>query len=319
MNTSLLPAGGLFRNLCFLFCFFPLIAWGTDPAAVKPRQAVKVLTVGNSFADNSTTFLPALAKSAGKKLVLFRANLGGHSMEQHVSYLEAFEADPANPKGSPYKKRFITEVPPKPAPTPAAVTGTDGLPVPTPTPTPDLTPKISLREALESQEWDVVTIQQVSHKSYKPETYQPFANTLIAYIRKYAPKAEILIQETWAYGDDALAGFNAKNGTDLTQQVMYDGLKAAYQKLSAETGLRILPVGDAFQKAREEGITVNSPKDIHANRNGQFLGAAIFYEMFFRDSVEKATFVPAKMDPAMAGILRKIAHQTVAEAAVVAK
>ncbi len=37
----------------------------------------------------------------------------------------------------------------------------------------------------------------------------------------------------------------------LNQQSMYEGLKAAYDKLSLRYGLRIIPSGDAYQAARK--------------------------------------------------------------------
>lgn len=283
--SSLLPSAGLVRSLSFLLCFLPLAVRGADSAPAAPRQEVKLLTVGNSFADNSVTYLSGIAKVAGKKLVLFRANLPAHTLQQHVAYLKAFETDPGNPKGSPYNN--------------PAAPGT----------------KISLREALQSKPWDVVTIQQASAWSFIPASYQPHANILIATIRQYAPQAEIMIHETWAYGDDVFPKFNQGKKSTLDQQKMYDGLKAAYQKLAMETGLRILPVGDAFQKARAQGIVVNGKENVHANPNGQLLGGAVFYEVLFQDNVENVPFVPKGMAPEMAQTLRRIAHQTVGEAA----
>jgi hypothetical protein len=119
----------------------------------SPRSSVKLLTIGNSFADNAIALLPELAKAGGKTITIFPANLGGHSLKQHAIYVQAFEADPNDPKGRAYKKRKDPR-----------------------------TGKIrdfSLREALQSEDWDVVNIQQVSNLSFKPDTYQPYANILI--------------------------------------------------------------------------------------------------------------------------------------------
>lgn len=282
MNT---PLAIRLAFLCIGFLPFTLKA--SEPVAAAPRSELKLLTVGNSFADNSTALLPAFAKAGGKKLTLFKANLGGHSLDQHVGYLQAFEADPANPWGRAYKQR--------------------------PDPRTGQKRDFSLKEALETEPWDVVTIQQVSHKSYKPETYQPFAGILIDYIKKNTPSAEIVIHETWAYGDDAIPAFNQKRHEFITQQSMYNGLKAAYAKLAGETGFRVLPVGDAFQKARAQGIVVNLPANIHANQNGEYLGAAIWYEMLFHENVENVAYVPANMDAELAKTLRHIAHEAVAQ------
>ncbi|XHR28604.1 MAG: DUF4886 domain-containing protein [Chthoniobacteraceae bacterium] len=281
MNSSLLVR---FAFVCIALAPFGLRA--ADPvASPTPRAELKLLTVGNSFTDNPTNLLPAFAKAGGKKLLLFKANLGGHSLEQHVGYLQAFEADPNDPKGHAYKQHADPRTGEK--------------------------KDFSLKEALEAEPWDVVTIQQVSHKSYKAETYQPFAGTLIGYIKKNSPNAEIVVQETWAYGDDALVKFNQGKPVQLDQQTMYTGLKAAYGKLASDNGFRVLPVGDAFQVARAQGLVVNLPENIHANENGEYLGAAIWYEMLFGENVEAVNYVPAKLDPETAKTLRHIAHEAV--------
>lgn len=255
-----------------------------------PKSTAKVLTIGNSFADDSVRCLPAMAKAGGKQLVLFRANLAGHSLEQHVGYLKAFEADSLNPKGSPYT------VPSK----------ADGI-----------KKKISLREALQRDVWDVVTIQQVSTLSIRYESFQPHAGKLIAYIQKHAPQARILIHETWAYSSDCSRYQDPKTPHLQDPETMHRNLKAAYGQLSAESGLGMIRVGDAFHSVitspdpiRLHGIKKDGTGDIHANFNGQFLGAAMFYEAVFNDSVLNNPFVPTGMTPEVAQRLREVAHAT---------
>src|SRR5690606_17582933 len=63
-------------------------------AAETARDAVKLLTIGNSFADDATAFLPAMATAGDKQLLLFRANLGGCSLERHARHLAAARANP---------------------------------------------------------------------------------------------------------------------------------------------------------------------------------------------------------------------------------
>jgi hypothetical protein len=281
--------------LAFVFLVSPIVR-AADPTPA-PRATVKLLTVGNSFADNSTHFLPELSKAGGKNLILFRANLGGHSLQQHVSYIEAFEANPDDPKGSPYQAKVD----------PVTKQKSGG---------------VSLRTALQKEPWDVVTIQQVSHQAPKYETYQPYAGTLIAYIHKYAPQAQILVQETWAYPEDCPRYSDPKFPYLQNPETMYQGLKAAYSQLSADTGLSLIPVGDAFHAVltgphpiRMHGKTADGKGDIHANANGEFRGAAMFYEMIFRDSVLSNPYIPQGVTPEDAKMLREVAHETVAKAA----
>lgn len=189
--------------------------------AKETKQAIKLLTIGNSFASNATEFLPAMAQAAGKDLLIFRANPGGCSFERHAKAMRAFELNPADPAGQLYKSAFF--------------------PVRN-----DPKKTYALQEALAAEKWDYVTIQQVSTLSFKYETFEPYAKEIIDCIHKFAPTAEILIHQTWAYRQD-YPGF--ADGT-FNQQMMFDGLVAAYAKLGAAYHLRIVPVGTAIQQAR---------------------------------------------------------------------
>lgn len=309
-----------------LLALVPVLVASRLGAAEEGRtdaEPVKVLTVGNSFADDACALLPDMARAGGKNLLLVRANLGGHSLAQHVGYLQAYEANADDPKGSPYTA-------------PAYLA------------TPDQK-KINLKAILTSKPWNFVTIQQVSNASFQEESYEPFAGILIGYIRKNAPTAEILIQETWAYREDHELFKDGK----LSQQSMYDGLKAAYDKLAQRYGLRIIPSGDAYQAARklprwtftfpdpkfdysnpapgalpdqhaslnvgwkwDKDKATGQPRFIldakHSNLYGRFLISCVWYEVIFNDSVLGNPFVPSGMSPEDAALLRQVAHEAVA-------
>jgi len=282
-----------------------------DPASVPvaPRTSAKILTVGNSFADNAATFLPELAKAGGKQLMCYRADLPGHSLKQHAGYIEAYEANPGDPKASPYKNEVTTK---------ALGDGWWGCQT---NPSALQKSNCSLQEMLGCEPWDYVTIQQFSGESFKPESYQPYAKTIVDCIRKAAPKAEILVLETWAYPDDYYDKFHytdaekASDNPGKNPKAMYAGLKAAYEKLAHDMGgLRIIPIGDAFQAVRAlpNPVSINLPHNGHANEAGQYLGGCVLYEMIYGESAENNSFVPKNMAPEEARLLRQIAHQVVA-------
>lgn len=266
------------------------------------RESLKLLTIGNSFADYPLSYLPDLAKAGGKTLVLGRANPGGCTLDRHASYLATALADPIDPKGCLYKNIPVFNLP-----------GRD---------------TVSLPEALAAQAWEIVTIQQASFDSYKPETYHPAVDQIIAAIRKFAPQAEIVVQETWVYRDDHPL-FQGKEG--MTQQKMYEGLRAAYHRLAADGGFRVIPTGDAMELARKsprwtfvadpnfdfknppEGklpkesgslwsgwswFTHKSGKvqlmldGKHTSTAGKYLGAAVWYQVVFGADTVPASFVP---------------------------
>jgi hypothetical protein len=176
-------------------------------------KTVRLVTVGNSFSQNATRYLDGLAKAAGHTLVHRPLAIGGASLEVHWVKAQAHENDPKDPRG--------------------------------------LYGKDSLRQVLMSDAWDYVTIQQASIKSHNLETYRPFAGQLHDAIKKAAPKAKVLVHQTWAYrvDDPRFTRPSSAPGEPATQADMYKGLTSAYETIAKELGAKLIPVGDAFQLA----------------------------------------------------------------------
>lgn len=184
------------------------------------RASLKLLTIGNSFADNALQEFKPLARAGGKELVYMRANIGGCSLERHAKHL--FQAEEGDPAGRAYKNIID--------------------------PTTGDRRDFTLPEALQLLPWDVVTIQQVSSSSFKRETFEPFADELIYAIRKYAPTAEIVVHMTWAYRDDHAI---FQKGDGFNPRKMHEQLRENYLWLASKNGFRILPSGEAFHLARQ--------------------------------------------------------------------
>lgn len=275
------------------------------------EKTVKVLAVGNSFSRNALHWFSDIVAASGNKTVATNAMIGGCDFERHMRHADAFELNPDNPEGRPYPGGK------------------------------------SLKDLLTQEKWDFVTIQQASPKSFKPETFHPHVDRLIAYIKKYAPQAEIVIHQTWAYRDDHPFWGQTNFNTD----VMYKGVRAAYDGLAAETGFRKIPCGDAMEAARRDpawGKFVPDPafdpktavypqlpdekrslhnsygwrknadgtykltSDLfHANAKGEYLLGCVWFEFFFEQSVTGNSFMPPGVTAEDAAILQLIAHRTV--------
>ena len=172
-------------------------------------KTVLLLTIGNSFSANATRYLKDLSKAGGHTLIHNSLVIGGSSFQVH--------ADKTKAEG---KARLYTN-------------GKD------------------LVANLTADQWDYVTIQQASIKSHDFGTYQPHAGFLRDLIVTHAPQAKLLIHQTWAYrvDDPRFAIKEPKPGEPKTQQEMYRGLTAAYDRLASEFEAKIIPVGDAFFQA----------------------------------------------------------------------
>lgn len=314
-------------NLAFLWIFLlwsasPLltIARGDDDADAKSKSSIKVLMIGNSFSRDTATYLGGLAEASGKKVVLLNCYHGSCSLEGHARGIEATEKDPTSPAARIYTHE-------------GSLGGGASLPN-----------EFNLKEALKSDKWDFVTIQQFSLISADQKTYEPWAHEIIEYIHKYAPQAEILVHETWAYREDT-PEFKGGKG----QKEMYEGLKAAYTKLANDYHLRMIPIGDAFQAARaterwtfhypdpnynytnpEKGTLPDQKGSLnmgwywrgvptdktpaldthHLSPAGKYLGSCVLYEVLFGEDVSDVHFCPNELKPDDVESLRKIAHET---------
>ena len=209
--------GSIMKKTVFVLLFAVFVFFTASANGIKE---LKVLTIGNSFADSVFTFLPDIAKSFPDcKLELDRANLGGCSLLRHWRIYARTQRNPKNKEYYVYKNKSI--------------------------------PHYSLQEKLVEKKWDIITIHQGSTPSPDWNTYEPYAGLLIAKIRKLAPQAEIVIQQTWNYRADA-PHFQPGHKWGFGQQEMYNRLDDCYRKLAEKYNLRIIPVGLSVQKYREK-------------------------------------------------------------------
>lgn len=240
------------------------------------KKTVKILTIGNSFSDSLRRYFSAVVESADCKLVVGYLNIGGCSLERHWNNVAKEIADPKTP--AHFKCTYL--------------------------------------ERLKSEDWDFISIQQVSHNSWKYETFQPFADNLISFLKENAPNAEIVIQQTWAY--HPLEKRIVKWG--ISQREMYEKLTETYETLAKKHGLRIIPTGDAVQIGREtqpggyrpeDASTIFTGDGFHLNARGQYLQACVWFGMLFDEPVSKVTLQPKELTAEDAAFLRETAQKAI--------
>lgn len=273
---------------------------------------MKVLTIGNSFTWSLRACLPAIAEERQEELKLEFANFGGCEFRRHWAYITAEENEPQCRMYMDYTMK--------------------------------------LRDLLASDDWDVVTIQSASHESWDYANYTPFAGLIIDYVKKHAPGAKIIIQQTWAYREDAPRLIEW--GFDRNE--MYRRLDQAYRKLGSEYNLPIIPSGLAVELALAEQpdgkfvnydpallLTLRWPdlppqahsvigscawrKDpstgemvlrrdtIHLNIRGQYLQACVWYGFLFNKDPRDIKYVHEDVSNSDAAFLRHIAARALKE------
>ncbi len=244
---------------------------------------MNVLSIGNSFSTNAHKFLPHLAKAKGKELLLCNLFIGGCSLEQHWNNWRE------------EKDAYDYEV---------------YLPFETEMSRPD---GVALHEAVEDEEWDVITLQQGSALSGVRESYTPYLSELTEYGRMVQPQAKIMLHQTWAYAKDSLhPAFPTYNNN---QDEMYRALTQCYVEAAEEADIDlIIPSGRAWQTARQlpigDRLTVDG---FHGNDMGCFLASCCFYEMIFGECVVDNPFYLPDYGEEISKMLKICAHISVEE------
>ena len=217
---------------------------------------MKILSIGNSFSEDAQRYLQKLAKKDGMDFKTVNLYIGGCSLRAH--YLNILENNDV------YAFQFNGE--------------NTGL-------------LVSIKQALISDDWDVITLQQASHYSAKEETYSPYIESLAEYARKYCPHAKIYIHQTWAYedGSDRLKNI----GGYTTAKDMFNSIRAAYESaanLIMADG--IIPCGQAMFNATIMGIEKIHRDTFHASLGaGRYLLALVWYKTLSGRDISNNDFV----------------------------
>ena len=216
---------------------------------------MKVLSIGNSFSQDAQRYLYGIARADGVKMKNVNLYIGGCTLERH--YRNMLSED----------KAYDFEI--------------NGIKTGI---------KISLKEALLSDEWDYITIQQQSLRSCDYDTFEPYLQALAEYARKYSPKVKILMMRTWGY-KEASNKLTVDAGYP-THRDMFEDIRKAYAIAEEKIGAAYtIPLGDAVAMATELGA-----KDIHRDEFhmslgfGRYLIGLVFYEKLTGRSVADNTF-----------------------------
>lgn len=236
---------------------------------------MQILSIGNSFSQDAQTYVHRMAKD------LFTVNLfiGGCSLELHYR----------NMLGD--KKRYSLEVC-------GLRTGFD----------------MSIKEALLSRKWDVITLQQVSSASFRYESYMPYVEELAAYVRKCNPAAKLYLHETWGYesNTERVEKWGFRTMDEMSEKVF-----ATYAKVAETIGADgIIPSGHgllALSHAQEKPVHRDGS---HADSGiGRYMLGCVWYETLTGKPVTETEFsdFDVPVTPEEAALVREVAHKTVTE------
>ena len=224
---------------------------------------IKLLAIGNSFSEDATHYLHQIAKADGVDMKVVNLYIGGCSLKQHWENIQSGAKTYLLQENGYSAERCV-----------------------------------SIQDALAMEDWDYVVTQQVSHESGMLETYSPYIENMQNYVREVVPKAEFLLQQTWAYEIDSLhSGFWDYH---QNQQEMYERLREAYQTVAGKLGVRLIPCGDVIQDLRKkepflynEGGMSLCRDGFHMNViYGRYALAATWYKIITCKLIQENSYIP---------------------------
>ena len=211
---------------------------------------MEILAIGNSFSQDATRYLHQIARADGVKLNVVNLYIPGCPLERHYRNMLSGERN--------YKLECNGEQ-----------TGFN----------------VSLQEALLNRSWDVITIQQASPFSFDPETYRPYAKSLAEMIRKYSPKAKLLLQETWFYEEGSSRRLDVAGYTSWKE--MLKDIQTAYARIAEEIEADgIIPSGTLFGQLLDAGVPKVHRDTFHASYGlGRYALGLLWYRILTGNSV----------------------------------
>ncbi len=217
---------------------------------------MKVLAIGNSFSEDGTRYLYQIAKAAQVDMKVVNLIIGGCPLRLH------FANSIENNRNYSMQLNGMAS----------------GF-------------KVSIREALLSDAWDVVTIQQASQLSVNYETFQPYLNYMVDYIRMHAPKAKLYLQQTWAYEEGS-----KRLCEELKYEKAEDMLKdiqASYQQAAEDIRADgIIRSGEVMYEMVKRGIEKVHRDPIHAKLGiGRYALGLTWYATLTGNDVMNNPFV----------------------------
>lgn len=237
---------------------------------------MKVLSIGNSFSQDAQRYLHQIASSDGFSIEAYNLYIGGCPLSRHYQNMISNDA------------AYSLEINGK-------STGTF----------------ISVKDALLMEEWDVITLQQLSSEAPRFETYEPYLTELAGFVRKLAPKAKIAIHQTWAYEKDSERLM--KELSYKTPDDMLSDIKEAYEKAAKAINADfIIPSGEVFGRMIKNGIEKVHRDTFHASFGlGRYALGLTWYKALTGNDVAKNTF--SDFDEEVTGEEIEIAKQSVGE------
>ncbi|MCI8602364.1 MAG: DUF4886 domain-containing protein [Oscillospiraceae bacterium] len=257
------------------------------------NEPLKILAIGNSFSQDATRYLEAAGEAGGRPVLARNLYIPGCSLERHAENLRhrAYEYE--------YQKDgehlFSTILP-------------------------DRKKGVSIRMALAMEEWDIVTVQQVSHLAGVYESYFPWLSEILSVVRAERPRAAIWFHGTWAYEPDCRREQFAQYRYDAAE--MTKAVLLTTERVAGQFGLPVIPVGALVAALREKPAFDPAQGGVSLCRDGfhlsfdygRYAAALVWYRALAGGSVKGLPFSPEGAEPSLVDLIQETVEQVVGRA-----
>ena len=248
--------------------------WGGAKEEEPDTGAVKVLTIGNSFSENASSYATEIAQNQGYDLTFAYLKLSSGTIDQHWTN--------AQNNTAAYKFAYTDS------------TGRHNIKE-------EGSAGATIQEALEYMDWDIIVFQQGSTASGDYATYSNLGN-LIDYVQQFCPDAQLMIHETWSWAswpaerfDDIEAAYHRAAQENGNLPVIHTGRAFEF----ARTAL-------------DSRTILNESDNQHANAYGKFVAGASYVTAIFGCDIRENTF--GDDHPDFTGIDMEVLREAVMDA-----
>ena len=242
---------------------------------------LKVLAIGNSFsADAVENYLHELAAEAGIPMVIGNLYIGGASLDLH------WENAQKDAPAYSYRKINLKGVKTSTANT-------------------------SIATALNDENWDYISFQQVSGQSGNFQSFEKTLPQLVNYVKENnnTNETSYIIHQTWAYSSTSTHADFPNYNSD--QEVMYNAIVEAVRKAQNMADLDcLIPAGTAIQNGRNTILGGSFTRDgYHLSLNlGRYTAASTWFEALTGKCVIGYNFAPEGLSEEEVQIAQQAAH-----------
>ena len=220
---------------------------------VYPYNNLKVLMIGNSFADDTVFYTKRVAASLGINIDIYDAYIGGCTVEDHYTNLGTDDLL--------YSMR--------------STNGNSWV----------YADEKSLEDIVTYQAWDIITFQQASAAVGRPASYDHL-DELVNDVRTLVGNhPKFYWYQTWAYDKDYMDYYDYFDYFNCDQDAMFDAIIDCYQDEVVTRNLfeDIIPAGTAVQNMRTSYMLDNITRDgKHMSEvHGRYLLALNFISNLF--------------------------------------